>query len=351
MATASSEHRLIEGEYFRDILDQPRALRRNLATPAPGGLAEFAAGWRDAEEPFVVLTGMGSSFHALHPIAIRLSESGVRAIMLETSELIYYWAGLLQPETILIVVSQSGRSAEVVRLLQLIRERSHLIAVTNDADSPLARAADTLCLIEAGRESTVSCKTYVSSLLALDRIANILCSGDGEGFSSLSAAIADQVEAYLSQLREHVDEARALLGDVRHMVLAGRGPSLASAGTGGLIIKEAARFPAEGMSAAAFRHGPLEMVSPHLLLLLFEGDTRCAEMHARLAADVAALGGKAQIVSEHQQTGLLRLEPTSESLRPILEILPVQMITLALAAREGREAGAFVHASKITSID
>jgi glucosamine--fructose-6-phosphate aminotransferase (isomerizing) len=351
MATASFAHRWIEGEYFRDILDQPEALRRNMATPAPDGLAEFAASWRASEKPFVVLTGMGSSFHALHPIAIRLSESGVRAIMLETSELIYYWAGLLQPETILIVVSQSGRSAEIVRLLQLIRERSHLIAVTNDADSPLARAADTLCFIKAGRESTVSCKTYVSSLLALDRIANILCSGDWEGFSSSSAAIAGQVEAYLAHLRQHVDEAKDLLGDVRHMVLAGRGPSLASAGTGGLIIKEAARFPAEGMSAAAFRHGPLEMVSPHLFLLLFEGDSRCAEMHRRLAADVAGLGGKAQMVSEDQQSGLFCLARTSESLRPILEILPVQMITLALAAREGREAGAFVHASKITSID
>jgi glucosamine--fructose-6-phosphate aminotransferase (isomerizing) len=271
--------------------------------------------------------------------------------MLETSELIYYWAGLLQPETILIVVSQSGRSAEIVRLLQLIRERSHLIAVTNDADSPLALAADTLCLIEAGQESTVSCKTYVSSLLALDRIANILCSGEGDGFDSSSAAIADEVEAYLSRLRDHVDEARELLGDVRHIVLAGRGPSLASAGTGGLIIKEAARFPAEGMSAAAFRHGPLEMVSPHLFLLLFEGDSRCAEMHRRLAADVTGLGGKAQLVSEHRQTGLFRLARTGDSLRPILEILPVQMITLALAALERREAGAFVHASKITSID
>jgi len=351
MASISSGHGWIEGAYFRDILDQPAALRRNLATPAPGGLAEFAAAWRASDKPFVILTGMGSSFHALHPIAIRLSESGVRAIMLETSELIYYWAGLLQPETVLIVVSQSGRSAEIVRLLELIGERSHLIAVTNDVDSPLARAADTLCLIEAGRESTVSCKTYVSSLLALDRIANILCSGGAVGFSSSSAAIADQVESYLSDLREHVDEARELLGDVLHMVLAGRGPSLASAGTGGLIIKEAARFPAEGMSAAAFRHGPLEMVNPHLFLLLFEGDSRCAEMHRRLAADVASLGGKARLVSEHQQSGLSRLARTSESLRPILEILPVQMITLALAAREGREAGAFLHASKITSID
>jgi glucosamine--fructose-6-phosphate aminotransferase (isomerizing) len=351
MGTQSSARALIEGEYFRDILDQPRALRRNLQTPAPSGLAEFTSSWRTSANPFVVLTGMGSSFHALHPIAIRLSESGVRAIMLETSELIYYWTGLLQPETILIVVSQSGRSAEIVRLLELIRERSHLIAVTNDADSPLARAADSLCFIEAGRESTVSCKTYVSSLLALDRIANILCSSAANGFDSSSATIADQVEAYLSHLREHVDEAQDLLGDMRHMILAGRGPSLASAGTGGLIIKEAARFPAEGMSAAAFRHGPLEMVSPHLFLLLFEGDSRCSEMHRRLAADVAGLGGKAQLVSEHQQTGLLRLAHTSESLRPILEILPVQMITLALAAREGREAGAFVHASKITSID
>jgi glucosamine--fructose-6-phosphate aminotransferase (isomerizing) len=343
---------LIEGNYLHDILDQPDALRRTMATKVPAEFAALAESWRaSSQRPFVVLTGMGSSFYALHPIAIRLGESGVRAVMLETSELIYYWSEMLQPDTLLIVVSQSGRSAEIVRLLELNRGRSPLIAVTNDPKSPLATAANIAFPLEAGEESTVSCKTYVASLLALDRIAKTLCLESGEGLDDSSARVADAVEEYLSNWRERVDEAQDCLRGVRHIVLTGRGPSLASAGTGGLIIKEAARFPAEGMSAAAFRHGPLEMVNPSLFLLLFEGDSRSAAMNRRLASDVAGFGGRTQLVSEQNEIRLFRLAKTSAPLRPVLEILPVQMMTLALAAREGREAGAFVHASKITSID
>jgi glucosamine--fructose-6-phosphate aminotransferase (isomerizing) len=201
-------------------------------------------------------------------------------------------------------------------------------------------------------ESSVSCKTYVSSLLALSRVGEVLCPQDQvPSADAPNEAIADLVDQYLANWREHVEEALFCLRGVRHLVLAGRGPSLATTGTGGLIIKEAARFPAEGMSAAAFRHGPVEMLSDELFLLVFQGGERSAHLNSRLAAEVLDLEGNCQLVSEESDLALFRTVATTESLRPILEILPVQMITLALAARQGREAGAFSRASKITSTE
>jgi glutamine---fructose-6-phosphate transaminase (isomerizing) len=341
----------IEGAYVRNLLEQADSLRRTQALPLPTELLEISTRLRGPQPPFVVLTGMGSSFHALHPLAIRLVQCGVRAMMLETSELIYYWNNLLGKDTILIAVSQSGRSAEMLRLIELNAGRSTLIGITNDVLSPLAQAASGVALISAGEESSVSCKTYMCSLLALSRIGEALGSGDLEHLEPAAESLADAVDRYLDNWHHHVDEAQQYLRHIRHITLAGRGASLATAGTGGLIIKEAARFPAEGMSAAAFRHGPLEMVDEHLFLLVFQGDRRSAALNRKLAADVSKLGGRAQVVSDESDLPLFRLPATSESLRPILEILPVQMITLALAAREGREAGAFARASKITAIE
>jgi len=98
---------LIEGAYLRDLLEQPDALRRTLTLALPEGLSGIATRLAGPQPPFMVLTGMGTSFHALNPLAIRLAEHGIRTAMIETSELIFYSNGLLGPNTILVVVSQS----------------------------------------------------------------------------------------------------------------------------------------------------------------------------------------------------------------------------------------------------
>jgi len=343
---------LIEGAYVRDLLEQADALRQTLTLPLPDSLSGIATLLAGPQPPFLVLTGMGSSFHALHPLAIRLAEQGIRATMIETSELIYYSNGLLGPNTILVVVSQSGQSAEILRLLHLNAGRSPIIGVTNNPGSPLGKAANAMVLIRAGSEASVSCKTYVCTLLALSRIGDVLCSGNsGASSSHHLETVADSVEQYLSNWRDHVEQAQDCLQNARHLILAGRGVSLASAGTGGLIVKEAARFPAEGMSAAAFRHGPLEMVNHRLLLLVFEGAERSAALNRKLVNDIMEIGGSAQLVSPNSRLDVFRIPLAPEAFMPILEILPVQIITLALAARDGFEAGAFTLASKITATE
>jgi len=125
----------VEGNYLRDILSQPRALEDTVAglSAAPGlmGVGHFDR---------IVVTGMGGSYHALYPLLMRLVEHGFQAIAVETAELIHYYAASLTPRTLLILVSQSGRSVEIVRLLDMAAGRMPTIGVTNTLGSPLARA-------------------------------------------------------------------------------------------------------------------------------------------------------------------------------------------------------------------
>lgn len=234
--------RVIEGAYLRDLLAQPDVLQGLTASLAARSLdAAVADGLRDGRLRRVVLTGMGSSWHALYPLHLRLSAAGFASSWLEASELLLGFAALRAPDTLRILVSQSGESAEIVRLL-------------------------------------------------------------------------------------------------------------ATAGTGGLILKESTRQPSEGMSCAAFRHGPFEMVSERVLVLLCAGDARTAPLHERLAADIAKAGGRVGFLSADATSApVFRLAPASRDLRPLLEILPVQMLSLAVAARDGREAGRFERAAKITT--
>ena len=298
----------------------------------------------------VVLTAMGGSFHGLWPLYLRLLEQGRPAFMVETSELLHYQRPLLGPGSLLVVVSQSGRSAEVVRLLEEARGRATVLAVTNTPDGPLAREAEATLLTHAGAESTVSCKTWVTAQMALQWLAGVLGGEDREAVRAALGAAAGAAAGYLEAWRSHVEAlGRELLG-VQDVFVLGRGPSLAAVGTGGLILKESTHRHAEGMSSAAFRHGPIEMIGDAVFVLVYAGPAVTRGLNERIVADVRAAGGRAALVSEDAEAPAWRL-PFTEPLRPLLELLPVEMMTLALAALDGREAGRFTIAGKVTSTE
>ena len=309
----------------------------------------------------VVLTGMGSSFYALHPLHVLLNSCGIAATMLETSELVHYFPKLLDRQTLVVAVSQSGRSAEIVRLLDENRRRAQIVGVTNTEDSPLAFQADCVLLTRAGQEFSVSCKSYVTALIALRQLGSLLTRGDpasappspasSSGREDTPAELAQAAPAvrhYLDSWRAHALELAASLEGVRHLFLIGRGGSLAAAGTGGLIIKESTHRHAEGMSSAAFRHGPFEMLSGDTFVLVFAGDEKTSALNTKLVEDILKNGGRAELLGKDARLRSLRIPEAPESVLPILEILPVEMITLALAAQAGKEAGRFTLGSKVT---
>ena len=162
------------------------------------------------------------------------------------------------------------------------------------------------------------------------------------------AAAPGQVAQWLEAWQASAAQLAARLRGIRHLFLTGRGPSLASAGAGALIIKEAARVHAEGMSSAAFRHGPMEMLGKDMLLLVFSGDARTAPLNAALVRELAAQGRQCELLGVDATLPALRLPECDPQVLPLLEILPVQMMTLALASLDGHEAGHFERVTKIT---
>jgi glutamine---fructose-6-phosphate transaminase (isomerizing) len=343
---------VIEGEYLRDILDQPPALEDTLrALDRSKELLELAESLHHGGFHRIVLTGMGSSFHALHPLNLQLISRGLTAIMVETSELIHYKANFFDPKTLIIAVSQSGQSAEMVRLAEVNRNRSAVIAVTNTPQSSLVQHATAALFTEAGPEFSVSCKTYVTALMVLKWLGDTLCQRDATQSRRELGNAAPAVGAYLADWKSYVSVLMQKLDGIRHLFLVGRGASLAAVGTGALIVKESDHFHAEGMSSAAFRHGPLEMLSEEIFVVVFSGDEKTRELNHRLLADVQQGGGRAELVGETASLECFRLADHGSSVRSILQILPIQMITLALAALAGREPGKFELATKVTTTE
>ena len=342
----------IEGPYLKDLLDQPAALNRtweNLPDEVP--LHALASDLASGKYRRVVLTGMGSSYHALYPLHLSLTQHGYVSHLVETSELLYYMRDLLAPDSMLIAVSQSGQSAETIGLLDMLPPGCKLIAVTNNVQSKLAHAAQIVLLLHAGVESTVSCKTYVASLLMLEWLGAALTGQPAADVRDQLALASSSVEQYLESWCDHVPEICGVVRGVRQVFVTGRGASLAAAGTGGLILKESVRFSAEGMSSAAFRHGPFEMLNEGVFVMVMAGDYRAGALNRRLASDIREAGGRSAIVDSRETGTAFRIPAVPSGVRPIVEILPVQMLTLALASLIGREPGKFELATKVTTIE
>ena len=156
---------LLEGPYLCDLLDQPRAMAETVARLSPQPrLKTLRRELREGIYRRIVLTGMGTSHLILHPLHIRLTQSGFNSIMVETSELMYAMPRLLTRESLVIVVSQSGASAETVRMLEQSRGRPFIVGVTNTEGSPLARKAGLALFTHAGEETGVSCKTALTAM-------------------------------------------------------------------------------------------------------------------------------------------------------------------------------------------
>jgi glucosamine--fructose-6-phosphate aminotransferase (isomerizing) len=336
--------------YLNDLLDQPRALQATLDSLSHlPPLTSIFNRLKSNMYRRVILTGMGSSYHGLYPLQLRLFPLPVGVIRLETAELIHYAAGLIEPSNLIVAVSQSGESAEVVHLLELTRGKVDLIGVTNTPGSALAEQAGVPILTCAGEEASVSCKTYISALAALTWLGDQL-TGEFTQFSTLKDT-PQKLAEYWSGWPGSVELLRQKLSAIEHLYLLGRGSSVAAACAGALIIKEAARYSAEGMNSAAFRHGPLELVSENTLVMVYLGAGATAGLNTKLAQDILACGGVVDQVVMGQGSPPFNLPLCSQSALPILEIQFAQMVSLALAELQGFEAGKFLHASKVTSIE
>ncbi|MGH2636445.1 MAG: SIS domain-containing protein, partial [Actinomycetota bacterium] len=162
--------------FFAEIAGQPGALRRAAdslleARPALEALAAATAGAEAA-----VLTGMGSSYDACYPAANELAARGVIALHVDTAELLHFRSAVLTRPVVLVVVSQSGESAEVVRLAESLdgAGRPVLVSVTNGLDNELARRSDLRLDTQAGAETGPSTMTFAASIAQLAAVAGAI---------------------------------------------------------------------------------------------------------------------------------------------------------------------------------
>ena len=342
--------------YVKDIFSQPQALSAFAESLDEIDLTDLRTRIARGDFDRLIISGMGASYSAAYPAYLRLAGLPMPVMLVNAAELVQYLPGLIGPRTLLWLNSQSGRSAELVHLIENLKTHpaAGMIAIVNDSESPLARAANERVLLCAGQESTVSVKTY-TNMAAANLATALLLSGEQSTAQIKTGLLetAQKIEDFLTEAVEFQQRLAEALTLVQTLFLLGRGASMAAVWTGSLINKEAAKCGFEGMNAADFRHGPLEMAGPGTGACIFAGDAVSAPLNRQLGVEIARHGGQV-IWFDHHPDELLKtltLPDVSDVFRPLVEIIPMQLLTLIMAEKKGIEPGVFQIVGKITQVE
>ncbi len=333
--------------FVAEISGQPDALRRaarGLEDQAPQ-LSRLRA--VAARSPTLLFTGMGSSYDACYPAVTALSARGVSCSMLDTAELLHFRLPALHAETLLVCVSQSGESAELVRLIKAVATgdaRPTLASITNGSQNTLTAAADIAIDTRAGEEHGPSTMTFATALAALDAMV--------EADPPIVRA-ALELDRLTAQPDRSADELCAWIDGRPNLALVGRGSARAAAEMGALTLKEAARMPAESLQAAQFRHGPLELAGPKLAVIVIATEPGTRDLELGLAAELVRAGAAVMVVSQDGEApdGALAISvgPLTGGLAAAAATVPAQLLAWRLARCRGLTPGEFALAGKVTT--
>ncbi len=302
---------------------------------------------------------MGGSYDACYPAVNELAARGVPAIHVDASELLHFRSHLLRRTALLVAVSQSGESAEIVLLAESLArslERPVTLSITNGLGNDLAQRSDLRLDTRAGHESGPSTMTFVSSIVQLAAVASTVAGETPETATERARAGAEAaavaVEGLLDSAEPLADRlAGAVLGRGIVAVL-GRGPARAAAEMGALTLKESGVM-AESFATAAFRHGPLELAGPGLAAIVIATERETRALDLGLAADLVRSGASVAVLApagEAPEGAIgIPVPPIDRLLAPAVSIVPIQLLARRLASELGRVPGDYTRASKVTT--
>jgi glucosamine--fructose-6-phosphate aminotransferase (isomerizing) len=283
--------------------------------------------------------------------------AGVAGGLVSPSVATHYRSRLDLSDTLVVSVSQSGATEEIVATQRWARDcGAATVAVANVADSPLAAEADLPLVTGAGPELAVpATKTYLTQLVAMAVLGGAL-GKDPQALDPDLERVADEVERLLAD-RSGVDAAVAALQDAEHAVVSGRGLMMGTALETALKLEETCLRPVRGYSYADLRHGPISVVTSGVTAVLVAApDGPLLTPMTELAGDLAARGagivgiggdaGFASACSVHVPGPRL-----PEAVAPLGTMVPAQLIVEALARELGLDPDNPRGLAKVTSTD
>jgi glutamine---fructose-6-phosphate transaminase (isomerizing) len=279
----------------------------------------------------IALVARGSSDHAAVYGRYLLEQATGKPVSLAAPSLhTLYGARADYEGQLVIAISQSGRTPEIVTTLTRLRDAgASSLAITNDVESEIAGAAQGVLELGTGEELAVpATKTVTAQLVAFAQIAQAL------GDVPFSRAQLEAVPGWVQQVlvdSEPTQAAAEALTDVSHLIVVARGFLYGAALETALKIKETCSILADGYSSADLRHGPIAAVTRDFPVIAMSTNGPAAEDVLSLVADLRSRGARTLLISPDEQADITLPDGMPETLAPIVAVVRGQQVARALA--------------------
>jgi glutamine---fructose-6-phosphate transaminase (isomerizing) len=348
-------------KFLKEIEEQPHALEETLSFYKDGlgskSLNKVVGLWKTGKYNKIIFTGMGSSYFISYAASCLFNSNNITSFAINAGELLHYQASLFDSSSLFVLISQSGESYEIVRILKTLPSQVTVVAICNEEESTLAKGACEVLLSKAGREEMTSTKTFITTYL----VAYILSLALVDKFNETAIPAIVKTMVVVSGLLKNRDkwlgEAVKTIAHAPFVQLVGRGPVFASTQQSALMMMEVTRNPASALLGGEFRHGPMEMIKSGSRVVIFAPYGTTYDQSVTAAADVLKFGAKVLLITDHHPAFasdhmyVLEIPAINEPLFAITSIIPMQLIVNQWSLEEKNEPGNFTRGAKITAIE
>jgi len=327
----------------KEIFEQPRAIGDTLANIASFGPELFNANpddWQKFDQ--ILILACGTSYYSACVAKYWLEDIAGIPTQVEIASEYRYRTTVPNPKTLIVVVSQSGETADTLAALRHAKTLGHpyTLAICNVASSAMVRETNWHFLTKAGIEVGVaSTKAFTTQLLALYLLAVSLAKRAGK----ISAEKEKELLRELRHLPKALHAVLALEPQIiawsdafskcENALFLGRGLHYPIALEGALKLKEISYIHAEAYPAGELKHGPLALVTNKMPVVTVAPNDVLLEKLKSNMQEVKARGGNLYVFADHDTNivsaegiNVIRLPEYYGNLSPILHVVPLQLL-------------------------
>jgi len=312
-----------------------------------GGLNMTSAELRAVNR--IVISACGTSWHAALVGEYIFEELAHIPVEVEYASEFRYRNAPIESNTLVLVITQSGETADTLACLREARRRGHkVLSICNVVGSTIAREADGGIYLHAGPEIGVaSTKAFTSQVTVLTLLAlymgrlRMLSHGQGQKIIKALEAIPKQLTSILAQ-NERIKQIALKYSHVEDFFFLGRQHNFPVALEGALKLKEISYIHAEGYPAAEMKHGPIAMIDERTpTVFIIPSDGLYEKTYSNLQEIKARKGPIIALATEGNEDigrnvdDVIYLPPTIETIFPLLAVVPLQLLSYHIAVARG----------------
>jgi glucosamine--fructose-6-phosphate aminotransferase (isomerizing) len=335
---SSSDKGMFEHYMLKEIYEQPQAFKHSLEQPY-GAVEDFAKAIADAKG--VMLIACGSALHsALAGQYLFDKITGKHINVINASEFPYLETSL-QKNSLVIAISQSGETADVLNSIRKIKAKGvKVFCIVNVQGSSMERMCERAINLNAGPEIAVaSTKAYLCQLSVLYQIAFALNGNLEEGRKKLSGIIP-LLKTDIDLNSEKTLRLAEKMKDMADVYFIGRGVNYPIALEGALKMKEISYLHAEGMAAGELKHGALALIENGTPIIAINPKDEAYLETLSNANETKARGANVIGVSNLANplySDLLEIPTADPVFYPLLSVIPMQLLAYHLAVLKGHD--------------